>query len=209
LAMHEATLDLEWLAKAEKIADTLVSSFWDSHETRLYDTPNDGDDLIIRPSESYDNATPSGSSMTAEALFKLSLITNNSEYLNIFISLMKSTAIIASEHPVSFGNWLCVYDSYIYPTIEIAIIADDPKHALKMRDCLYESYIPNHIFCGNAYFSYTEKARNKWDTYPLLNDREPKTDIAMAYLCENYVCELPVSSTTELLQLIRQKTKVS
>ncbi len=209
LAMHEATLDLEWLAKAEKIADTLVSSFWDSHETRLYDTPEDGDDLIIRPSESYDNATPSGSSMTAEALFKLSLINNKSKYLNIFISLMKSTATIASEHPVSFGNWLCVYDSYIYPTLEIAIIADDPKHALKMRDCLYESYIPNHIFCGNAYFSYTEKARNKWDTYPLLNDREPKTDIAMAYLCENYVCELPVSSTTELLQLIRQKTKVS
>ena len=207
LAMHEATLDLEWLTKTEKIADTLVSSFWDSHETRLYDTPEDGDDLIIRPTESYDNATPSGSSMTAEALFKLSLITNKSEYLNIFISLMKSTATIASEHPVSFGNWLCVYDSYIYPTIEIAIIADDPKHALKMRDCLYESYIPNHIFCGNAYFSYTEKARNKWDTYPLLNDREPKTDIATAYLCENYVCELPVSSTTELLQLIRQKRR--
>ena len=122
---------------------------------------------------------------------------------------MKSTATIASEHPVSFGNWLCVYDSYIYPTIEIAIIADNAKHALKLRDCLYESYIPNHIFCGNAYFSHTEKARNKWDTYPLLNDRKPKPDIATAYLCENYVCELPVSSTAELLQLIRQKTKKS
>jgi len=62
---------------------------------------------------------------------------------------------------------------------------------------------------NRLHFSHTEKARNKWDTYPLLNDREPKQDIAMAYLCENYVCELPVSSTTELLRLIRQKTKVS
>ena len=209
LAMHEATLDLEWLGKAEKIAEILVTLFWNGHESRLYDTPANGDKLIIRPSESYDNATPSGSSMTAEALFKLSLITDNKEYLNIVISLLRSIATIAGEHPVSFGNWLCIYDSYIYPTIEIAIIADDPKHALKMRDCLYESYIPNHIFCGNAYFSHTEKTRNKWNTYPLLNDREPETDIAMAYLCENYVCELPVSSATELLQLIRQKTKMS
>ncbi len=209
LAMHEATLDLEWLGKAEKIAEILVALFWNGHESRLYDTPANGDELIIRPSESYDNATPSGSSMTAEALFKLSLITDNKEYLNILISLLGPIATIASEHPVSFGNWLCIYDSYIYPTIEIAIIADDPKHALKMRDCLYKSYIPNHIFCGNAYFSHTEKARNKWNTYPLLNDREPETDIAMAYLCENYVCELPVSTATELLQLIRQKTQVS
>ena len=205
LSLHEATLALDWLARAELFAESLVQLFWDSHESRLYDTPNNGETLIIRPGESYDNATPSGSSMAVEGLYKLSIITNNEQYRNIVISLLASTSDIASEHPISFSNWLCVLDSFIYPTLEIAIVAEDHENAIKMRDCLFESYIPNHIFCGNASFSRSEKFRNKWDSYPLLTEREPESNKATAFLCENYACELPVSSPKEFLDLIRQK----
>ena len=205
LSLHEATLDLDWLARAELFAESLVKLFWDSHESRLYDTPNNGETLIIRPGESYDNATPSGSSMAVEGLYKLSIITNNEQYRHIVISLLASTSGIASEHPISFSNWLCVLDSFIYPTLEIAIVAEDHENAIKMRDCLFESYIPNHIFCGNASFSRSEEFRNKWDSYPLLTEREPESNKATAFLCENYACELPVSSPKEFLDLIRQK----
>ena len=205
LSLHEATLDLDWLTRAEFFGESLIQLFWDSHESRLYDTPQDGETLIIRPGESYDNATPSGSSMAVEGLYKLSIITNNEQYRNIVISLLASTSSIASEHPISFGNWLCVLDSFLYPTLEIAIVAEDHENAIKMRDCLFESYVPNHIFCGNASFSRSEKFRNKWDSYPLLTEREPESNKATAFLCENYACELPVSSPKEFLDLIRQK----
>ncbi len=205
LSLHEATLDLTWLNQAELFAESLVQLFWDSHESRLYDTPHNGETLIIRPGESYDNATPSGSSMAAEGLYKLSIITNNKQYLNIVISLLSSVSNIATKHPISFSNWLCVFDSFLYPTLEIAIVAEDHENAIKMRDCLFESYMPNHIFCGNAYFSRSEKFRNKWDSYPLLRKREPEPNKATAFLCENYACELPVSSPKEFLDLIRQK----
>ena len=143
--------------------------------------------------------------MAVEGLYKLSIITNNEQYRHIVISLLASTSGIASEHPISFSNWLCVLDSFIYPTLEIAIVAEDHQNAIKMRDCLFESYIPNHIFCGNASFSRSEKFRNKWDSYPLLTEREPESNKATAFLCENYACELPVSSPKEFLDLIRQK----
>ena len=143
--------------------------------------------------------------MAAEGLYKLSIITNNKQYLNIVISLLSSVSNIATKHPISFSNWLCVFDSFLYPTLEIAIVAEDHENAIKMRDCLFKSYMPNHIFCGNAYFSRSEKFRNKWDSYPLLRKREPEPNKATAFLCENYACELPVSSPKEFLDLIRQK----
>ena len=205
LSLHEATMNLDWLAQAEIFADSLVELFWDSHESRLYDTPHNGETLIIRPGESYDNATPSGSSMAAEGLYKLSIITNNEKYRDISISLITSTSNIATEHPISFGNWLCALDTFLYPTLEIAIVAEDYENAQKMRDCLFESYIPNHIFCGNAYFSRSEKSRNKWPSYPLLNEREPAINKATAFLCENYACELPVSTPGEFSDLIQKK----
>src|SRR5919112_760373 len=58
VALYEATFDLRWLAQAEELADAVLELFWEEAEGAFYDTPADHEELVTRPRDVYDNATP-------------------------------------------------------------------------------------------------------------------------------------------------------
>ena len=57
-----------WIAEALATADTLLDHFWDAGEGGLFTTPDDGEQLIARQKDLFDNATPSANSTAAVAL---------------------------------------------------------------------------------------------------------------------------------------------
>ena len=50
------------------VADTMLDHFWDPGEGGLFTTPDDGEPLIVRQKDLFDNATPSANSTAAVAL---------------------------------------------------------------------------------------------------------------------------------------------
>jgi uncharacterized protein YyaL (SSP411 family) len=71
LALYQATFDPRWYQAAYDLVDTAISLFWVAGEG-FYDAALDGEELIARPRDLSDNATPSGNSMMATVLLKLS-----------------------------------------------------------------------------------------------------------------------------------------
>ena len=57
------------------VADTMLDHFWDVDHGGLFTTPDDGEALVARQKDLFDNATPSANSTAAVALTRLAALT--------------------------------------------------------------------------------------------------------------------------------------
>src|SRR6185503_16443362 len=65
LACYEATFELTFFKQARVLADTMIEKFWDAQGSGFYFTSSDHEELITRTKDYFDNATPSGNSVSA------------------------------------------------------------------------------------------------------------------------------------------------
>ena len=79
LELYQTDFDNHWFVAAMELADDMIIRFKDS-SGGFFDTPNDGEVLLLRPKDLQDNATPSGNALACEALLKLSAFTGKGEY---------------------------------------------------------------------------------------------------------------------------------
>ena len=52
--------------EAVRLANLLITEFWDNDDGGFYFTANDHEELIVRKKDYFDNATPSGNSVAAD-----------------------------------------------------------------------------------------------------------------------------------------------
>ena len=63
--LAEATGERRWIDEARSVADTMLDHFWDVDQGGLFTTPDDGEALVARQKDLFDNATPSANSTAA------------------------------------------------------------------------------------------------------------------------------------------------
>ena len=80
LTLYETTFELRWFEEAVTLADELLRLFHDDERGGFFQTGSDAEELVLRPKELYDNATPSGNSVAAETLLRLASFTGDAEY---------------------------------------------------------------------------------------------------------------------------------
>ena len=80
LKLYEVTFKEEWIQKATLLTDNVINQFYDHKEELFFFTPNNGEKLIARKKEIFDNVIPSSNAMMADALRKLSMLTDNPGY---------------------------------------------------------------------------------------------------------------------------------
>ena len=63
LALYAATFEYWWIEEANQLAITMINEFYDAAAHAFYDTGRSHEALVARPRDSYDSATPSGTSV--------------------------------------------------------------------------------------------------------------------------------------------------
>jgi uncharacterized protein YyaL (SSP411 family) len=192
IALYEATFDPRWLDAARTIADVVLDKFADHESGGFYDTASDHEQLVTRPKDDFDNATPSGSSVAADMLSRLALLTDDARYRTAAEGTMTMLGLVASEHPTSFGRLLCAMDFVIGRPREIAIVGpanSDETRAL--RRAVFGRFLPNRVVAGASGTGYPARI-------PLLQDRPLRDGKPTAYVCEGYVCQAPVTTPEAL-----------
>jgi uncharacterized protein YyaL (SSP411 family) len=196
ISLYEATFDSGWVAWASQLADRMIAEFWDDERGGFFDTAASGETLIARPKEVFDSATPSGNSVAAEALMRLALLAFNLDYQRRAANILESYGSLAVERPNGFGRMLIAYDFAIGDVHEVAI-AGDPANP--------ETQALLHVAQSN-YLPWKVVALAKPDApgdttiLPLLTDRTPVNGQPAAYVCQHYVCQLPVTTTEALAE---------
>ncbi len=192
LALYEATFDARWVRDAMNIADVLLDQFADGERGGFYDTGRDHEQLVSRPKDLFDNATPSGSSVAADALQRLALLTGEDRYRRAAEGVLDLLGAVAAQHPSAFGRLLCALDFYLGAPREIAIVGEpggaDTRALLRT---VFDRFIPNRVV-ASAPPNETPAG------IPLLENRPTVDGAATAYVCRNYVCQTPVTTPADL-----------
>jgi len=194
IALYEASFEPRWLAEARSLAEALLAAFWDDAAGVFYDTPADGERLLVRPRDIFDNATPSGTSLACDALQRLAALTGEERYAEIARRAMAPLAAVAAQHPTGFGRLLCAIDWALADVKEIAIVGapDDPATCALLR-AVFAPYLPHKVVAGAAPGDPDAAAAT-----PLLQDRGLVDGRPSAYVCERFVCQAPVTDPAAL-----------
>jgi uncharacterized protein YyaL (SSP411 family) len=189
LALYEATFDARWFDWARELAELMLNHFHDSKNGGFFDTSDDHEQLIHRPKDLQDNAVPSGNSMAAGVLLKLSLLTGNGNYWQVAERSVGTIAKFMSQYPSGFGQWLNAASFILGEPLEIALVGS-PEELAPLLEVARDGYRPCQVIA----------AGNEVDQPPLpLLENRPRVDgKATAYVCRQFVCQAPATQPEEL-----------
>ena len=173
LALHQVTGAEVWLSRAGELLETVLTRFGDGRGG-FYDTADDAEALIARPSDPMDGATPSGASLAAGALLTYAALTASSRHREAAeAALAVMTPVIASH--LRFAGWsAAVAEALIAGPLEVAVV--DRPDLLRIARLTPS---PGAVVVAAG---------------PLTADRPG----GAAYVCRGFVCELPTTEETRL-----------
>ncbi|WP_414939883.1 thioredoxin domain-containing protein [Amycolatopsis sp. cmx-11-51] len=193
LELHQATGEPRWLADAITLLDLALAHFGiPDSPGAYYDTADDAEVLVQRPSDPTDNASPSGASALANALLTASVLAGHDKvgsYREAAERALARAGRLAAHAPRFAGHWLSVAEAAAAGPVQVAVVGPD---AASREDLLAAAVasLPD----GAVVVSGNPDA----DGVPLLADRPLVEGAAAAYVCRGYVCERPVTQAEEL-----------
>jgi uncharacterized protein YyaL (SSP411 family) len=184
---YEATHERRYLDAARQLVDQIVARFHDDENGGFFDTPIDHEKLITRPKDLFDNATPSGNSVTCELLLRMAILFGNEEYARIATRAIESIFPLAERYPSGFGFLLGVAAWRAGQPKEIAITGSD---IAALERVVGETFVPHRVLVAG------EGSKD----LPLMEGRPH--DRTMAYVCVGYACQEPTSEPERLRELL-------
>jgi uncharacterized protein YyaL (SSP411 family) len=189
LTLHQLTGEASWLDAAMSLLDIALDHFADSErEGRWYDSADDAEQLMVRPADPLDGATPSGASSIAEAL-QLAAHLMPADRADRYAAAADAT--LASASPVlarlsrSGGHWLAVAEAAVRGPIQIAVACDPGRSELLAA--------ARTLAPGGAVV-----VGGPVNSSALLTERDRVGGADAAYVCRGRVCDLPVTTAEEL-----------
>ena len=203
LALYEATFQLRWLRESVGLADEMLRLFWDEELGGFYDTGIDHESLVVRPRDVFDNAQPCGGSVATEVLLRLAIITGKDAYQSKAAAPLRAIHQLMGQAPGGTGQWLAALDFYLSLPKEIVIVGprtDSRTQAL--LDAVFQRYLPNRVVMGapEGVQNLGADEASFATALPLLEQRGLVEGQPTAYVCQHYVCQLPVTDPEALVE---------
>ncbi len=189
-----------WLDTALALADEMLALFWDDDLGGFYDTAHDHEQLVLRPRDVSDNATPSGHSVAVEVLLRLAALTGNETYRARAGQVLTSLSPSFQRIPAAFGRLLGAADFALARVREVALVGNgDAADMQALMEVVLRPYRPSVVV---AYATGEETQEDP--RLPLLQGRKMTDGKATAYVCEHFTCSLPVTDAEALRQQLAE-----
>jgi uncharacterized protein YyaL (SSP411 family) len=201
VALYESTGELVWFENALELADKMIEQFWDDEAGGFFFTGKSHERLIVRSKEWFDNATPSGNSVAALSLLRLSLLTANDDYRRRATTVLRLMTDQVRRYPSAFGFALTALDFYLSSPLEVAIVGSSADKRLEgLFQAFWRLYLPHRVL-ALCTTSFDEAASRS----PLFEGRNTLETQPTAFVCEGYACKTPALSGDELAKQLSAK----
>jgi len=191
LVLHQVTADPRWLSAAGDLLDTALAHFADD-AGGFFDTADDAEQLIRRPQDPTDNATPSGQSALAFALLAYSALTGSLPHRRAAESALGIVSWLGVQQPRFLGWSLAAAEGLVSGPLQIAVVGEPDGGALTAA--AWRDRAP-----GAVVVSGEPDAPD----VPLLAARPLVGGRPAAYVCRGMVCDAPVTDVAALVAALR------
>ena len=200
LDLYETDFDALWLERAGTLAREVDARFADAEHDGFFTTPEGQGDLIARLKGPQDGALPSGNAVQALNLLRLAELSGDAEFARAAQRTILAQAELLNRYPAAFSQMLLAVDFLQRGPLEIVVTGRPGEAAFEalLRE-IRARFLPNRVVAATH-------ARTPPAAIPLLRDRPPPAQGALAYVCRNYACSAPVSGPEALR---RELEKVS
>ena len=182
--LHVATGELRWLEESRRLAVLAVDLFGDPADGGFFLTPRDGEELVARKKDFDDHPTPSGNSMLAYVLLRLSRLWGDQELERQAVGVFRFVAPLLPRAPSAFGHALNALDLHFSPPREIAIVGPPDSEVARAALAPFD---PNAVV-----------AFGPSDEVPLLAGKDLVDGRPAVYVCEAFACQAPVTEARAL-----------
>ncbi len=191
LALASVTGEGVWLDFAGLLVDQVPARFADPAGGALYDTAADAEQLIRRPQDPTDNATPSGWSAAAGALLGYAAHTGSEPHRAAAERALGVVKALGPRVPRFVGWGLAVAEALLDGPREVAVVGpsltDEATTALHRKALL-----------GTAPGAVVAAGTPGGEEFPLLADRPLVDGRPAAYVCRNFACDAPTTDPERL-----------
>lgn len=196
LELYQTDFNVKWYSAAQELVEEMIARFADP-DGGFFDTPADGETLLLRPKDVQDNASPSGNALACEALLLFSEFSGEGKYRERAEAAFSLVVGMAAEYPTSFARWLSAANFSLEKVKQLAIVsAPSAPEALEFIRFARSVYRPAAILAASTFPPPPAAPA-------LLQDRPLKNGKTTAYVCEGFVCKNPVTSLAELRGLLQ------
>ncbi len=196
LDLYESDFDTAWLQWALELQKKQDALFADAEHGGYFSVQKDAPNILLRMKEDYDGAEPSPNSVSALNLLRLAQITDSTEFRARAEKTFTAFADQLAKTPTALPQMLVALDASLAKPRQIVIAGkrDDPATRALLRE-VQARFIPNKLV-----LLADGGAGQKWlgERLEFIRTVGPIDGKPAAYVCENFVCQLPVSDPERL-----------
>ena len=191
--LYEADFDPRWLEWAEAMAEGLLARYRDPEGGGFFSTEADQSDLLFRQKPGFDNAIPSGNTLAARALLRLSRHLQREDLRSAAEGALRCFGPWMRRAPRAFLGLLGVLDLALREPVEVAISGDpgSPEVRALLAE-VHRRHLPGRVLSAS-----------EDQLLPLHEGRESPGTGPFVFVCRGHACARPVTSPAELATLLR------
>ena len=191
--LFEADFDPAWLRWAEALGERLLTRFHDPIDGGFFSTEAGQVDLIFRQKPGFDNAIPSGNTLAARALLRLSRHLQREDFRLAAEGVLRCFGPWMQRAPRAFLGLLSVLDLALREPLDVALSGApaDPRVIEMLRE-VNRRFLPGRVLSVSAD-----------QLLPLHEGRAPVGERVLAFVCRGRTCAAPVASASELAGLLQ------
>jgi uncharacterized protein len=188
LNYYSISFNEKYLQKADKLVKYTLANFYDPSEHLFYFTDVTAETLIARKKEIFDNVIPSSNALMASNLLLLSRYLSNNSYFELASHMYAHMRELVVKDSVWLSCWADFALLFTQPSTEVYIVGNENVEiGSELRKYYSEPQIM--IFGSNSESD--------------LEVFEGKTLKSGIYVCQNKVCQLPVNTLNEALNILK------
>ena len=189
VSLFEWDGDLQWIDKARRLMDAVLTDFWDG-AGGFYFVGRDHEKLILRPRDTHDGAMPSASSMAVTALLRLGNLCGEVKYLLKAEEALKAQEPLLRQLPRAAGQMCLALDFFLAPPQQVYVIeGDSPEEFESCLEKVRESFAPQRVIGIKR--KGTDAARFK-ELVPAAGDKTAHGGKTTVFVCERFNCQRPL-----------------
>lgn len=201
LDLYHGSLEIQWLQWAESLQEKQNALFWDDTNGGYFASHGNDDTVILRMKEFYDGALPSENAVSALNLMRLAAMLDRDLWKQYANKIISSVSLEARKSPSAIPQMLVSLDFMMQKPRQIVIAGEkDANDTKALLELVYQKFRPHCVLLladGERGQQYLAEHADFYESVSPINGN------AAAYVCENYVCQLPTHDLEKLEKLLR------